>query len=52
MILLQKFYQIDLDILKKLTQSCDKLSLKVRKNNTNIKEKGGYFIMLDKIIKN
>jgi len=44
----KEFYQIDLDILKELIQSCDKLSLKVRKNNKNIKQKGGYFVMLDK----
>jgi hypothetical protein len=37
----KEFYQIDLDILKELIQSCDKMSLKVRKNNKNIKQKGG-----------
>lgn len=43
----KEFYQIDLDILKKLIKTCDKMSLKVRKNNKNIKQNGGYFIMLD-----
>jgi phage anti-repressor protein len=44
----KEFYQIDLNILKELIKSCDKMSLKVRKNNKNIKQTGGYFIMLDK----
>jgi phage anti-repressor protein len=45
----KEFYQIDLDILKELIKTCDKMSLKVRKNNKNIKQDGGYFIMLDNI---
>jgi phage anti-repressor protein len=45
----KEFYQIDLDVLKELIHSCDKMSLKVRKSNKNIKQKGGYFIMLDKL---
>ena len=48
----KEFYQIDLDVLKELIQSCDKMSLKVRKSNKNIKQNGGYFIMLDKNIEN
>jgi hypothetical protein len=34
-------------VVKKLIKTCDKMSLKVRKNNKNIKQNGGYFIMLD-----
>ena len=45
----KEFYQIDLDVLKELIQTCDKMSLKVRKSNKNIKQEGGYYIMLDKI---
>lgn len=48
----KEFFQIDLDILKELIHSCDKMSLKVRKSNRNIKQNGGYFIMLDKNIEN
>jgi hypothetical protein len=33
---------------KELIYNCDKMSLKVRKSNKNIRQKGGYFIMLDK----
>ena len=43
----KEFYQIDLDIIKELIKTCDKMSLKVRKNNKNIKKTGGYYIMLD-----
>ena len=43
----KEFYQIDLDILKELIKSCDKMSLKVRKNNKNIMQTGGYYIMLE-----
>jgi phage anti-repressor protein len=46
----KEFYQIDLDVLKELIQTCDKMSLKVRKSNKNIKQKGGYFIMFDKLL--
>ena len=45
----KEFYQIDLDVLKELINTCDKMSLKVRKSNKNIKQEGGYFIMLDKL---
>ena len=43
----KEFYQIDLDVLKELIKTCDKMSLKVRKSNKNIKQAGGYFIMLE-----
>jgi phage anti-repressor protein len=43
----KEFYQIDLDILKKLIKTCDKMSLIVRKNNKKIKQDGGYYIMLE-----
>jgi phage anti-repressor protein len=43
----KEFYQIDLDVLKELIKTCDKMSLKVRKNNKNIQQDGGYFIMLE-----
>jgi phage anti-repressor protein len=43
----KEFYQIDLDVLKELIKTCDKMSLKVRKSNKNIKQEGGYFIMLE-----
>ncbi len=43
----KEFYEIDIDILKELIKTCDKMSLKVRKNNKNIKQTGGYYIMLD-----
>jgi len=43
----KEFYQIDLDILKDLIKTCDKMSLKVRKNNKKIKQDGGYFIMFE-----
>ncbi len=43
----KEFYQIDLDILKDLIKTCDKMNLKVKKSNKNIKQTGGYFIMLD-----
>jgi superfamily II DNA or RNA helicase/phage anti-repressor protein len=43
----KEFYQIDLDVLKELIKTCDKMSLKVRKNNKNIQQNGGYFIMLE-----
>ena len=45
----KEFYQVDLDIIKELIKTCDKMSLKVRKNNKNIKQLGGYYIMLDTI---
>ncbi len=34
--------------VKELIKTCDKMSLKVRKRNKNIKQEGGYFIMLEK----
>ena len=43
----KEFYEIDLDVLKELISDCDKISLKVRKNNKQIKQEGGYYIMLD-----
>ena len=43
----KEFYQIDLDVLKELIKTCDKMSLKVRKSNKNINQEGGYFIMLE-----
>jgi phage anti-repressor protein len=43
----KEFYEIDLDVLKELINDCDKLSLKVRKSNKQIKQEGGYYIMLD-----
>ena len=43
----KEFYEIDLDVLKDLINDCDKLSLKVRKTNKQIKQIGGYYIMLD-----
>jgi phage anti-repressor protein len=43
----KEFYQIDLDVLKELIKTCYKMSLKVRKSNKNIKQEGGYFIMLE-----
>ena len=46
----KEFYEIDIDILKELIKICDKMSLKVRKNNKNIKQTGGYYIMLDLLI--
>ena len=48
----EKNFIKDLDILKELIQSCDKMSLKIRKSNKNIKQNGCYFIMLDKNIEN
>ena len=45
----KEFYEIDINILKELIKTCDKMSLKVRKNNKNIKQTGGYYIMLDLI---
>jgi phage anti-repressor protein len=45
----KEFYQIDLDCLKELIKTCDKMSLKVRNNNNKIKQNGGYFIMLENI---
>ncbi len=45
----KEFYQIDIDTLKELINTCDKMSLKVRKNNKNIKQTGGYYIMLDTV---
>ena len=33
--------------MKQLIRTCDKMSLKVRNNNKNIKQEGGYFIMLE-----
>jgi len=45
----KEFYQVDLDTIKDLIKTCDKMSLKVRKNNKNIKQTGGYYIMLDPI---
>jgi hypothetical protein len=47
MISLQEFYEIDLDILKELINTCNKMSLKVRKSNKQVKQTGGYYIMLD-----
>ena len=44
----KEFYQIDLDVLKELIKSCDSMSLTVRKINKNIRQQGGFFIMLDK----
>ena len=44
----KEFYQIDLDVLKELIKNCDKMSLTVRKINKNIRQDGGFFIMLDK----
>ena len=44
----KEFYQIDLDVLKELIKSCDSMSLTVRKINKNIRQEGGFFIMLDK----
>jgi phage anti-repressor protein len=44
----KEFYQIDLDVLKELIKNCDNMSLTVRKINKNIKQEGGFFIMLDK----
>jgi superfamily II DNA or RNA helicase/phage anti-repressor protein len=44
----KEFYQIDLDVLKELINNCNNMSLKVRKVNKNIKQEGGFFIMLDK----
>jgi phage anti-repressor protein len=44
----KEFYQIDLDVLKELIKSCDKMSLTVRKINKNIRQEGEFFIMLDK----
>lgn len=43
----KEFYQIDLDILKELIKSCDKMSLKVRNSNKKMKQTGGYYIMLE-----
>ena len=43
----KEFYEINLDILKDLIKSCDGLSLKVRKSNKQIKQSGGYYIMLN-----
>jgi len=45
----KEFYQVDLDTIKDLIKTCNKMSLKVRKNNKNIKQTGGYYIMLDPI---
>ena len=45
----KEFYQVDLDTIKELIKTCDKMSLKVRKNNKNIKQLGGYYIMIDAI---
>ena len=43
----KEFYEINLDILQDLIKSCDGLSLKVRKSNKQIKQSGGYYIMLN-----
>lgn len=45
----KEFYQIDLDILKHLIKTCDKMSLKVRKSSKNIMQNGGFYIMLAEI---
>ena len=45
----KEFYQVDLNTIKELINTCDKMSLKVRKNNKNIKQSGGYYIMIDSI---
>ncbi len=43
----KEFYEIDLDVLKKLIKSCDNMTLTAKKSNKKIRQTGGYFIMLD-----
>jgi hypothetical protein len=44
----KEFYQIDENILKELINSCNNMTLKVKKSNTKTKQFGGMFIMLEK----
>jgi phage anti-repressor protein len=44
----KEFYEIDLDVLKELIDGCEKLSLKVKKKPNKMKQKGGFFLMIDK----
>jgi hypothetical protein len=44
----KEFYQIDENILKELINTCNNMTLKVKKSNTKSKQFGGMFIMLEK----
>lgn len=43
----KEFYEIDLDVLKKLIKTCDQMTLTAKISNKNIKQTGGYYIMFD-----
>ena len=44
----KEFYEIDLDLLKKLIKSCDSMTLAAKKSNSKIRQTGGYYIWIDK----
>ena len=44
----KEFYQIDENILKELINTCDSMTLKVRKTGKKVKQFGGMFIMIQK----
>ncbi len=44
----KEFYEIDLDVLKKLIKSCDSMTLSAKKSNSKIRQTGGYYIWIDK----
>jgi hypothetical protein len=44
----KEFYQIDENILKELINTCDNMTLKVKKSNKHTKQFGGMFIMIEK----
>jgi phage anti-repressor protein len=43
----KEFYEIDLDVLKKLIKTCDNMTLAAKKSNKKIRQTGGYYIMFD-----
>jgi phage anti-repressor protein len=44
----KEFYQIDENVLKELIDTCDNMTLKVKKTNKKIKQFGGMYIMIQK----
>jgi len=48
----KEFYEIDIDIIKKMIDICNNVSLVAKKTINNKNFKGGYFIYIDKDIKN
>jgi hypothetical protein len=44
----KEFYQVDIDIIKKMIKECEKMSLTARKTLSGKNHKGGYFIYIDK----